>query len=659
VGIFVDEIAFLKKAVLKFTKKETEETIHRAKLACKNTFIFTHPWDMERCEEEVFFPESIDWTYCFNGDEEWAFMLNRQRYLAEIGMAYVVEENEEYVIHWKRIFNEWIEANKDKTIRPYTYRKIDAGIRVTNWLKGFQYIKQSPLWTESDSYLFLQQLKEHGEFLYRSFTAFDFQSNWGFLELNGLIQTAFLMDEETKKKWIDESLQRIEKMIPLQIYNDGYQKEQSPMYHHEVLHCLVEISLILQKNDIKTPSFITDAVNRMYTATYKLMKPNRHQPMLGDSDDTDLREIFAIGAVLLNRTDLRAFTEEPYIFDLLWYFGEKGLHKFQALQQIEPTFASTNLKDSGVTLFRNGWGQEDEYLLFDHGIMGQVNKGHGHDDTLHIELMAGGREFLMDGGRYTYCETEERRYFKEANRHNTITVDGVSASEYINTWEWKNAARPVNQFYRIEEKYQYAEAGHTGYWRLKSPVHVTRKIIYRPTEYWFVLDIFESSGVHSYEQHFHFPEHTPVKWTEYGELATMYQSGANLRIIPLNISDKDDVIIKDGKLSRHYNKICSAPSALVQYKEKDSFAAPFLMIATAKKKEVKVRKRSVSHLNGAIKKDSEAIAYEIIINGNKDILVFSLTGADSLLVDGFQLCGETVIITEQNDNGFEVYNVKS
>ncbi len=27
-------------------------------------------------------------------------MLNRQRFFAEIGMAYAVEEDEEYVIHW-------------------------------------------------------------------------------------------------------------------------------------------------------------------------------------------------------------------------------------------------------------------------------------------------------------------------------------------------------------------------------------------------------------------------------------------------------------------------------------------------------------------------------------------------------------------------------
>ncbi|MCC3355339.1 alginate lyase family protein [Bacillus sp. REN16] len=658
-GILVDEEAFLREAVGKYSNKETEETLHRAKLACKNTFIFTHPWDMERCEEEIHFPKSIDWTYCFNGDEEWAFMLNRQRFMAEIGMAYLLEKNEEYVTHWKRIFYEWVKANEDNRIHPYTFRKIDAGIRVTNWLKGYQYIQQSPLWDESDNAVFLQQLKEHGNFLSKPFRAFDFQSNWGFLELNGLIQAAFLMDEDTRNQWINESLQRINKMIPLQIYNDGYQKEQSPMYHHEVLHCLVEIKLILEKNKYEVPYYITDAANRMYTASFQLMKPNRHQPMLGDSDDTDLRGILATGAVLLNRPDLKSLTDESFMFEALWYFGKDGLQRFHALKSKEPLFTSANLADSGVTVFRSGWAEQDEYLLFDHGIMGHVNKGHGHDDTLHIELMAGGREFLMDGGRYTYCETEERKYYKEAKRHNTITVDGFSASEYVNTWEWKNAARQVNEFSRTEGKYQYAEAGHTGYWRLESPVHVTRKMIYCPSKYWFVLDIFQTNGVHNYEQYLHFPEKTPIEWTENGELTTTYPNGTNLKIIPLNLTQTDHVTINKGKISRHYNKETSAPSVLVQYKDKGSFVAPFLMMALTKEKDVKTRKLEVSHLNGAIKNEMEAVAYEISIDGKKDILVFSLNGADSLLVEDFQLCGETVVISEQDDRGFKIHNLKA
>ncbi|MGI6188015.1 MAG: heparinase, partial [Brevibacillus sp.] len=55
--------------------QEVDEVLKRADLACENTFIFTHRWDMERCDTPVTFPGRIDWTYRHNGDFEWTVML--------------------------------------------------------------------------------------------------------------------------------------------------------------------------------------------------------------------------------------------------------------------------------------------------------------------------------------------------------------------------------------------------------------------------------------------------------------------------------------------------------------------------------------------------------------------------------------------------------
>src|SRR5699024_5660815 len=151
----------------------------------------------------------------------------------------------------------------------------------------------------------------------------------------------------------------------------------------------------------------------------------------------------------------------------------------------------------------------------------------------HIEWMSGGRECLVDGGRYTYCEGEERAYFKSAHRHNTVTVDGFDASDYAESWRWKTAAEPIDQKYRCTDHYQYSQAGHTGFWRLASPVHVTRKVIHIPHAYDLVLDIFKSNGKHDYTQHFHFPENTSVK-NEHGKLITYFLDGRKSVIFPLN-----------------------------------------------------------------------------------------------------------------------------
>jgi hypothetical protein len=647
----VEETDFLNEMSWKHCEEETSELLNRAKEACQNRFVFTHPWDMERCEETVSFSNKIDWTYRLNGDEEWTFMLNRHRFMAEIGQSYLLTGEEEFVYHWKRLFYDWVRANQDPSIHSLTYRKIDTGIRLVNWLKSYPFIRCSANWNKEDDLHFYEQLKEHGEFLSRSFTPFDFQSNWGFIETNGLLQSAFMMEESSKNEWFNLAISRLEKMIDLQIPDDGYQNEQSPMYHHEVLFCLMEITIVLQRNGIDVPCFVTKAVDRMLTASYRFMKPNGHQPMLGDSDDTDMRGVLAIGAVLLKRSDLLALSDQQIGLDFLWYFGEEGLKTFSSLIEELPEDCSFSFQQAGVTVMRNGWSHKDDYLLFDHGILGQVNKGHGHDDTLHLELMTGGREFLVDGGRYTYCETKEREYFKVASRHNTVTVDGHSPSIYKGTWEWEQCPRPIDSFVRFHEDYNYSQSAHTGFWRLPSPVHVTRRVFYRKSSYWFVIDSFESKGTHNYEQHFHFPEHTQVEWNDRNELFTTYTEGTNIKILPLAFSKDDQVELKEGLISRHYNQLASAPHITFQYKKRKRFAAPFIIVPYQAGGDVslQVKPLPVSSIKERKEAGSEVFAFQIQIGDVEDLIICSLNGSDSFLVDQYQVCGEVIMISKRED----------
>ncbi|MBM7587292.1 hypothetical protein JOC86_003865 [Bacillus pakistanensis] len=647
----VEETDFLKKMSWKLCGKETRELLFRAKEACQNRFVFTHPWDMERCEEPVSFSNKIDWTYRLNEDEEWTFMLNRHRFMAEIGQSYLLTGEEEFVHHWKRLFYDWVLANQDPTIHPLTYRKIDAGIRLVNWLKGHSYISSSANWSKEDDALFYKQLKEHGEYLSRLFTPFDFQSNWGFIETNGLLQSAFMMEKSMKNEWLNAAISRLEKMIELQIPDDGYQNEQSPMYHHEVLFCLIEITIVLQRNRISVPCFVNAAVDRMLTASFGFMKPNGHQPMLGDSDDTDVRGVLAIGAVLLKRSDLFDLSNHQIGLDFLWYFGEEGLKIYSSLTEELPQDCSVSFQQAGVTVMRNGWSHKDDYLLFDHGILGQVNKGHGHDDTLHLELMTDGREFLVDGGRYTYCETQEREYFKAANRHNTVTVDGLSPSIYKGTWEWEQCPRPIDSFVRFHERYDYSQSSHTGFWRLPSPVHVTRRVFYRKSLYWFVIDSFESNGTHNYEQHFHFPEHTQLEWNDRNELFTTYKEGTNIKILPLAFSKEDQLELKKGLISRHYNQLASAPHAMLQYKNRKQFAAPFIIVPSQAGEDVSLRVKSlpVSSIKERKEADSDVLAFHIQMGDVEDLIICSLTGSDSFIADQYQVCGEVILISNRED----------
>src|SRR5699024_12767315 len=52
-----------------------------------------------------------------------------------------------------------LEANRETSIHKYTWRKIDTGIRLTNWLKGYRCICRSNNWTHEDDMFFREQIR--------------------------------------------------------------------------------------------------------------------------------------------------------------------------------------------------------------------------------------------------------------------------------------------------------------------------------------------------------------------------------------------------------------------------------------------------------------------------------------------------------------------
>ena len=81
-------------------------------------------------------------------------------------------------------------------------------------------------------------------------------------------------------------------------------------------------------------------------------------------------------------------------------------------------------------------------LLVDCGEVGALTGGHGHADTLAIELAIRGKTVLVDSGTYTYHESRElRNYFRSTTAHNTLVIDDKSRhSEPGDKFSWKTKA---------------------------------------------------------------------------------------------------------------------------------------------------------------------------------------------------------------------------
>lgn len=240
----------------------------------------------------------------------------------------------------------------------------------------------------------------------------------------------------------------------------------------------------------------------MAAASLYWAKPNHRQPMLGDSDDSDIRSLLTYAGWLFQDAVLRFGGYDQMDYDNAWLFGINGVEGYERLTAELPPNLSHAYAHSGHYVMRTGWDEQDLYLYFHCGPLGG---GHGHADLLHFDLYAYGRDLLTDLGRYNYSDhTPLRKALKESAAHNTTTVDGIGFTEVTDTWSFSQIAKPMGCQWISHPDFDYVEGSHDGYRHLDDPVYPLRRILFIKPFYWLLVDSFSSRQEHTFSQHFHF-----------------------------------------------------------------------------------------------------------------------------------------------------------
>lgn len=461
----------------------------------KQTFLFRFPWDMERTRIPVVFTEKIDWNHVPSGDVEWPYMLNRHRYWIALGQASVLTGGECYAERLCRQIEDWIDRNPlpGDPAGSLNWRSIEAGLRGTNWTKAVSYILDSPFLTGELLCKFLLSLHTHAAYLAASFNGWKNISNWGVLESCGLLHIArFLPEFRQSGEWTALALARMNATASLQILPDGMHWEQSPTYHHEVLHCYLEMLHLCHSGGLRADEAATDAVHRMARASLDASRPDRRQTMTGDSDSLDISTVIAAAALIFKDPVLRFGGGDCPGYDNAWLFGAAGLRQYERLGPELPPLLSRPFPYSGNYCMRSGWDEQALFLLLRCAPLGG---GHGHADSLHIDLYAYGKELLTDLGRYSYSNEEPlRTKLKRPSAHNTTVVDETDFTEILDTWEFGHIAFPAGVRWISQPDFDYAEASHDGYRRLEDPVYPRRRILFLKPHCWLLIDTFDCSG---------------------------------------------------------------------------------------------------------------------------------------------------------------------
>lgn len=612
-----------------------EDVNHILRIAdevCENTFLFDLSWDMERTYEPVTFPEDIDWSFTPSGDPEFVWQFNRHRYFICLGQAWRLTGDEKYVKGFLRLINDWMDRvplNEKNGTGPW--RMLETGLRGETWTKAIRYFKDSSLITEDFLERFAACLRLHAQRLVEKGGDARLQSNWCVLENSGLFEIAMgLPQTEETGRWAALALKRIRESVKVQVYEDGSQWEQSPMYHNEVYHCLCCVIYLAKANGIRLDPAMEDAVHRMALANVIWKKPDGCQFTQGDSDDTDLRDKITMGAWLFKDPVLKYSGFPRLDYESAWDFGYGAVAGYDALACLPPDFTSAALKDSGNYYLRESW-EKDANLL--HFTCGAMSTGHCHGDKLHVDLVINGEDVLVDGGRSTYMNVPIRFTLKDNPGHNTTTVDGKSFTTFADSWETEKLSLPVNRSFRFGKTADFVQGGHLGY--ISEGIFVNRRVIWIKPDIYLINDQFYAAGEHEYRQFFHFAPEGRLQTD--GSMAAFRgkKNAAYFRFLT------EGTVLEQGTgiTSRHYNQ-WEENSCLTARLKKEGFASMITVInggdaltEPARAELLEVR----SHTRQVKLADDEAQAVKITVGDRSYVVILChnevFHGSDAVIAD--------------------------
>ena len=514
------------------------------------------------------------------GDKKIIWELNRHQHFFILGVAYALTKDEEFAAVFVSHLSGWMEQNPP-SMGVNWLSSLEVSFRLISWLWAFHFFKDSPSFTPDVFKKALKYLLIHGKHIENYLSTYYSPNTHLTGEALGLYylgtQLSFL---KGASNWQEKGKEILLNQLDHQILPDGVYFEQTTWYHRYTTDFYLHFMLLARLSNEKISADLQD---KLSNKTQKLLdfltystSPDGTTPIIGDDDggrnlpltnalSNDFLGTLAAGAVMFNREDYKFASRKPSQ-EILWLFGVEGINIFDSLEETSPD-KSKAFKEGGYFVMRDGWSESDNYLIVDAGEIGSLNGGHGHADTLAFQMATNGKSILLDSGTYTYNSSKALRdYFRSSEAHNTLTIDDKSSSKAGGKFSWDIKAKPTLYSWLSQNRFDFFEASHDGYQRLKeSPATHTRSILFLKNDYWIMRDFVGTKGEHSYSLNFNFDsESSPVvkNSNDLQYVSEINSSGFGLDIFTFGDNGKWEE--KDSWVSNCYGN--RAKSKVIQYK---------------------------------------------------------------------------------------------
>ncbi len=511
------------------------------------------------------------------GDKKIVWELNRHQHFFILGIAYRLTGDEKYAECFAAQIKDWMEENPP-SMGVNWVSSLEVSFRSISWIWAFHMFRGASSLTPDVFGEALKYLISHGRHIEKYLSTYYSPNTHLTGEALGLYylgtQLRFLSEAES---WRATGEQILLEELDRQIRPDGIYFEQSTWYqkyttdfylHFLVLNKLNGGSLAPKQHQKLLRALLSLLDSQMY-----FTRPDGSSPLIGDDDGgrmlplttapaDDFRGTLAAGAVIFKRGDYKWVSGES-TQDLLWLFGPQGIRKFNSIKAYMPENRSRAFAESGFYLMRDGWSEDDNYMLVDAGQVGSLNGGHGHADTHSFDLAVGGRTLLVDPGTYTYHKSRElRNAYRSSVAHNTLTIDDKPSSEFGGIFSWNSMAEPTVHSWISQDRFDFLETSHDGYSHLEdSPANCSRSILFLKNDYWIMRDFVKTAGQHEYQQNFHFtPDANPsIENIVNGTSCIDESPGSKIGLRMFTFGDNGGWQRKESWISRCYGERTIAP----------------------------------------------------------------------------------------------------
>ena len=485
--------------------------------------------------------------------------LTRQQKAGDIALLYFYTKNQKYLNYipeQAKSLNEAFDRGQVETVKDGNgaYESFRAGYRMFNWLFAHQCLLASPKYTWQQQIEMIRTFLHTGAQLYHHNSKYS-EGNHQTRGMSALAMLSFLFPEiEGTSQWKERSLNLLEEHLNKEIYPDGFQFERSVHYHINDIENYFYPYQMARINNIELAPIWNSRIKGLFDVLTKIAMPNKKAPVLQDDTDSPWSEYNEIGPTMALGTALFAdpayqyFASSKVSSSYYWFLKPAQLARLKTIKKVKPHIGSCSLPETGYYIMRQGWDNDDLYMIISAGLT-KEKPDHQHGDMLGVEAYAYGNMVLPNYQvRYNLDDYEA---FKNSWVKNVMLVDSIPQGR---DWtgntggsgfgKWAKLPQPKVLAWSVNPDFDFFAGTMDEY--PNAGMKYYRSVIFIKDGFWLVNDqLISKKGKHTAQQvwqgHYDIDKNN-------NHIRSVFQNGAGLDIIQLG--DSADTVAKSSIRSK-------------------------------------------------------------------------------------------------------------